>query len=698
MSALPSVGDDFGDYHVTGVVGRGTMGVVYEAVQRRLSRTIALKVLASDLVDAQAHRERFVREAETLSRLDSPHIVQIYDYGEIGGSLFIATQLVRGGDLGQWLRRRWPLEVGSALDVMDQVASALADAHAAGVIHRDLKPANVLVREGPYPFAYLCDFGSARQSGGRLTTAGPAIDTCAYLSPEQCNGLETTPRSDIYSLGCLLWTTLTGDPPYRGTDLQVAMQHTNGPVPRLSLPGEVGHRLNQVLQASMAKRPGDRYQQVDEFSAALREAAKVERIDIRQQASGPPGPPRRVEATVLRGAVATPRPPMAAPSKPRTRRGLAALSVLLGVLVLASIVGVGAYLVFNGSESGAASDADIVERQAVLTRVSYDGNRLSDVAVQPNEAAGDLAVFHSAGKSFAAPALTPQSGNVVHRINGDFDGDHRTDEAIFRPEGDGQSISVRLSQPSSGFGPPEMWGRVAGMGEDDGYPVSGDFDGNGRGDIAWVHVLAQDSMEVLVKLSNGKGFGPARLWEPAQPWSKEFMPALNPGDVNADGRTDLVAFPGDGSGVSVKVLLSQRDHFADPDSWRTLENTNAGKIKAMVGDFDGGGAADVLILEPFTTPEAPGLRAVLLHSTETAFSEAVPRFTNDTWVLNRSWVSPGDFDGDGLYDFARIAPSEDRGIDVWVALSQSEGFDTPRVWGSWADMMFDDVRTLNRVG
>lgn len=698
MAALPSVGADFGDYLVTGVVGRGGMGVVYEATQRRLSRTVALKVLSSDFMDVPAYRDRFVREAETLSRLDSPHIIQIYDYGETDGCLFLATQLVRGGDLGQWLCRRGPLEVGLALDVIDQVACALADAHAAGVIHRDLKPENVLLRDGPHPFAYLGDFGIARPDDGPSTTSGTVVGTWEYLSPEQCNGSQTTARSDIYSLGCLLWTVLDGEAPYRGTELQVAMQHVNDPVPQLSLDGEVGHRINLILQRSMAKRPADRYERVEQLIADLREAAEVERSAHSQPAPQHSAARRPAEATVLRGASAAPRVSAAAPAvQPQRRRWLGPLATLVGVLVLAGVAGVAAYLVLNDSPSD--GDSDPARRQAVLTRVSYDGDRLSDVAVQPNETAGDLAVFHSEGQGFAPPALTRQSGGILHRLNGDFDGDHRTDEAIFRPSGDGQSISVRLSQPGAGFGQPAIWGEVAGMGEDDGYPVSGDFDGNGRGDIAWVHVLSPDEMEVLVKLSTARGFGKAQLWEPAQQWSKKEMPGLNPGDVNADGRTDLVALPGDGrGGVSAQVLLSETDHFTTPQPWRTVENMDATSIKQVVGDFDGDSVADVLIFEAVDSSETPGVRGVLLESTKTGFRRPVVRFSSDSWVLSKSWVSPGDFDGDGLCDFARIAPSEVRGIDVWVALSTPGGFQSPRVWGSWGSMSFDDVRTLNRIG
>ena len=158
MARFPSVGEEFGDFRITGTLGRGGMGVVFAAEQRGLGRTVALKVLAPELAEQPDYRRRFSHEASVLARLDSPHIIQVFDHGEHDGCLYIATQYVAGGDLSEAMRRHGAVPAAPAAHIAAQLAWALADAHAAGIVHRDLKPSNVLLRnvDASDVFAYLC--------------------------------------------------------------------------------------------------------------------------------------------------------------------------------------------------------------------------------------------------------------------------------------------------------------------------------------------------------------------------------------------------------------------------------------------------------------------------------------------------------------------------------------------------------------
>jgi serine/threonine protein kinase len=266
---IPQVGENFGAFRVERLLGRGGMGAVFVANQVALNRPVALKVLLPQLAESEDYRRRFAREAAALASAQSPHIVPIFDYGEIDGALFIATQLVPGGDLGVRIKDM-PMDTASALEVARDVATALADAHEAGVLHRDVKPSNVLLwdrQDGPH--AYLCDFGIAKVEGTDHTTTEGVAGTWAFLSPERCNGDPATEASDIYSAGCVLWNMLTGTAPYTGSSVEMAMAHVSQPVPQLSGSGAVNQHVNQILAKSMAKDPLERFRSAGDLAREL---------------------------------------------------------------------------------------------------------------------------------------------------------------------------------------------------------------------------------------------------------------------------------------------------------------------------------------------------------------------------------------------------------------------------------------------
>jgi hypothetical protein len=296
----PSTGEQIGPYRILREIGGGGMGVVYEAADDALDRTVALKLISPHLAADPAFRARFTREAQALAALDSPQVVHVYAHGEVDGRLYLATQLVPGGDLGAMLRHHGAPPAAVALDLVAQVASGLADAHAAGMVHRDIKPANVLLRRrGATMAAYLGDFGISR----RLHADGPEDDrtgtvgTPSYMAPELHAGGEAGVASDVYSLGCLLWATLSGRAPYRGaTELDLVRAHLEQPVPQLAGDSPLATEVNRILATALAKDPADRYPS----AAALRD-------DLRHAGTLPPtAPPAGVRRAplVVAGAIA----------------------------------------------------------------------------------------------------------------------------------------------------------------------------------------------------------------------------------------------------------------------------------------------------------------------------------------------------------------------------------------------------------
>jgi len=259
-SGYPTPGDRIGAYLIQRRIGMGGMGMVFAATHAGLDRDVALKVIAPHLADDESFRARFTREARALAALDSSHVVHVYDHGEHDGHLYIAAQLIADGDLGTMLQARGAPPIRTAVDLIAQVTTGLADAHRAGIIHRDIKPANVLVRVAPDRIkAYLGDFGIARHLTADHTPTSQTVGTPSYMAPELHTGGTPGVASDVYSLGCLLWATLTGKAPYAGTsDYEIAHAHVEAPIPQLPDGGPLVGGVNRVLRSAMAKDPAER--------------------------------------------------------------------------------------------------------------------------------------------------------------------------------------------------------------------------------------------------------------------------------------------------------------------------------------------------------------------------------------------------------------------------------------------------------
>ena len=263
-------------YRVERELGSGGMATVYLAQDLKHQRAVAIKVLRPELA-ASLGTERFLREIEIAAGLDHPHILPLYDSGEADGKLFYVMPFVEGESLRDRLTREGQLPLADAIQITREVADALSAAHQRNIVHRDIKPENILLSGN---HARVADFGIARAvsvaGGARLTSAGMAIGTPAYMSPEQASGDENVDaRSDLYSLGCVFYEMLAGEPPYSGPTMQALLvKRLTEPVPRISaLRESVSPELEAVLHRVLAKAPADRPRTAAALIAELDAAA-----------------------------------------------------------------------------------------------------------------------------------------------------------------------------------------------------------------------------------------------------------------------------------------------------------------------------------------------------------------------------------------------------------------------------------------
>lgn len=266
-------GHVIGVYRIDELIARGGMSAIYRATHTALDRTVALKVLSGELAQERINRERFMNEWRIAAGLRHPNILPVHDAGEADGRLFLAMDLIEGGDLGHRILREGALPPREAIDILDQMAAALDAAHAAELVHRDFKPANVLL-DGER--ALLTDFGLSKllASQTRLTAPGRMVGTAQYLSPEQIRGERVTPRADIYSMGCVIFETLTGGSPFEAeSDFVLMYAHLERDVPRMterrrSLPPAA----DEVVRQAMAKQVDDRFESAGATIQALKSA------------------------------------------------------------------------------------------------------------------------------------------------------------------------------------------------------------------------------------------------------------------------------------------------------------------------------------------------------------------------------------------------------------------------------------------
>lgn len=352
MSKGLKPGDKLGDFEIASIVGAGGMGVVYKARQQALERDVALKVIRDEIASEPEFRERFMREAKLAASVDHPHVVTVYDVGDEDGRLYLVMQWIDGTNLRQLLDSSGRLPPKRAIAIGTQLAGALDAVHAiSGLVHRDVKPANVLVREvAGEEHAYLTDFGIAKPSEAveSLTRTGSTVGTTGYLAPEQIQGKPASPRSDLYSLACLVFEMMIGEPPFKGeNELAVRWAHASGNRPLASqVRPELGQRYDEFFLRALAIDPADRFGSGREFAEALASA---------QTSDSPTNPTAVMESTHAATKIGPPTPPppgvappqapqaapygyVTPPPAPRDRSGSPLALILLAII---AVIGIG---------------------------------------------------------------------------------------------------------------------------------------------------------------------------------------------------------------------------------------------------------------------------------------------------------------------------------------------------------------------
>jgi YVTN family beta-propeller protein len=349
----------FAGHRIEGIAGRGGMGVVYRATHIALDHVVALKVIAPDLAGDERFRRRFADESRIAVSIRHPNVVQIHHAGEEQGLLFVTMDLIEGTDLRGLLRERGVLDPERAVQITEQVASALDAAHAKGLVHRDIKPGNALIerRDGD-EHVYLTDFGLARaiEASTGITATGAFVGTLDYVAPEQIRGERVDARADVYALGCVLFELLTGNPPFAARDDKVAKMYAHlqeEPPPLRVLKPELPGELDHVVARALAKDPDARFPSAGDLGRAAAAASvgsptvEAERsVAVGAAAPGPPEattPVGRASATTLPGQ-APPTPDRAPPPARRSRGpliGVVAAGIASAVVAVILIAGGG---------------------------------------------------------------------------------------------------------------------------------------------------------------------------------------------------------------------------------------------------------------------------------------------------------------------------------------------------------------------
>ncbi len=415
-------GDEFGDYVIEALAGRGGMGLVYRARQRRPDRIVAIKVVAPELAADSGFRERFEQESTIAAQIEHANVIPVYAVGETDGLLFIAMRYVDGVDLGHLLASSGRLQPRRAAPLVSQVADALDAAHARGLVHRDVKPGNILVAAGDH--VYLTDFGLTKRTADTkgLTATGMFVGTVDYIAPEQIEGRNVDARADVYALGCVLYQLLSGTVPFpQNSDMAKLFAHVNDtPAPLEGVPAQ----LEAAVTRAMAKRPADRFTSAGDFGRAAvagaegRTAAGSGRTVAKGQAAivdppSPSGAPTlrtgapsdwRLAPTAADGTTT----PKRASKRPTHRSWIAAA----GAVALVAVIGaaVAAALGAGGSTRKPTTPASSTRTLPVLTTAAQQPT--ATVIYNPVNSSGQLIVgvqHRTSGACFSGSEIAIRS-------------------------------------------------------------------------------------------------------------------------------------------------------------------------------------------------------------------------------------------------------------------------------------------------
>ncbi|MEX2275030.1 MAG: Stk1 family PASTA domain-containing Ser/Thr kinase [Actinomycetota bacterium] len=324
-----------GRYSLEALIGEGGMAKVYRATDQQLDRTVAVKILKPEFASDDSFVDRFRREAQTAAKLNHPNLVGVYDTGDEGNIHYIVMEHIQGRTLADFFAGGGRLAPMKAVQLVEQVAGALSYAHQQGVVHRDIKPGNIMVtREGEVK---VTDFGIARLITTQHTIAQTAavLGTAAYLSPEQARGEVVDERSDIYSLGCVLYESLVGKALFEGdSPVAIAYKHVNEqPPPPSSLNADVNPDLDAVVMRALSKNPVNRYQTADDFRhdlEALRNGGQVSATPLLGAAAA--------TTQVIRPGAPGPTTSVLPPEEEENNRRKWIIGIIVGVLLIGALI------------------------------------------------------------------------------------------------------------------------------------------------------------------------------------------------------------------------------------------------------------------------------------------------------------------------------------------------------------------------
>jgi len=330
-------GQTLGAYRIINQVGQGGMATVYKAYQPSMDRNVAIKVLPSQLAESKEFTKRFEQEARIIAKLEHAHILPVFDYGESEGVAYFVMRYLDAGTLKSKMEEG-PLPLREIDRIFTQLADALGYAHSQGVIHRDLKPANALIDSQGNLF--LTDFGIAKileSASPRLTQTDAIMGTPAYISPEQAQAIKVDQRSDIYSLGIILYEMITGRVPYTAdTPLAVILKHVSDPLPLPStIKPDIPEAIENVILKALAKNPDDRYSTTDEFVSAWKRALDLKDAPLKRFDAPTASPQTQSFASAQGAAVSTTQ---TSPKPDNRTRWI--VGCLVGACALLSIAGI----------------------------------------------------------------------------------------------------------------------------------------------------------------------------------------------------------------------------------------------------------------------------------------------------------------------------------------------------------------------